>query len=45
MVDQYMKAAAFIVCPLCDERKCVGRFECKEIKEWIEKKKRAEQEG
>ena len=41
-VDEYMKAAFWIVCPMCDEPKCVGRFNCPEIKAWIEKKRRAD---
>ena len=41
-VDEYMKAACWIVCPMCDEPKCVGRFNCPEIKAWIEKKRRAD---
>ena len=36
-IDEYMKAACWIVCPMCDEHKCVGRFNCPEIKAWIEK--------
>lgn len=36
----YMKAACWVVCPWCDEEKCVGRFNCKEIAQWIEKRKR-----
>ena len=43
-VDEYMKAACWIVCPMCDEPKCVGRFNCPEIKAWIEKKRRADDE-
>lgn len=43
MVDEYMKAATWIVCPLCDEPKCIGRFNCPEIKAWIEEKKRREE--
>ena len=39
MVDEYTKAACWIVCPMCDEPKCVGRFNCPEIKAWIEKKR------
>ena len=38
MIDEYMKAACWIVCPMCDEPKCVGRFNCPEVKAWIEKK-------
>ena len=43
-IDEYMKAAFWIVCPMCDEPKCVGRFNCLEIKAWIEKKRRADHE-
>lgn len=39
-IDEYMKAACWIVCPMCDEPKCVGRFNCTEIKAWIEKERR-----
>ena len=38
-------AAAWIVCPMCDEPKCVGRFNCPEIAAWIEEKKRREENG
>lgn len=41
-MDEYMKAACWIVCPMCDEPKCVGRFNCPEIKAWVEKKKNEE---
>lgn len=33
-----MKAACRIVCPWCDAEKCVGRFECVSIKEYIDRK-------
>ena len=39
MVDEYLKAACWIVCPMCDEKKCAGRVNCPEIKAWIDKKK------
>lgn len=35
---ELMKIATMVCCPLCDEKKCVGRFNCKEIARWIEKK-------
>ena len=38
-MTEYMKAACWIVCPMCDETKCVGRFNCPDIKTWAEKKK------
>ena len=38
-MDEHMRAACWIVCPMCDEPKCVGRFNCPEIKAWVEKKK------
>lgn len=41
MEDEYMKVAPFVVCPLCDEDKCVGRFNCPEIKAWVDKKAEA----
>lgn len=45
MTDEYMKAATWIVCPWCDESKCIGRFNCPEIKAWIERKKKEEEEN
>lgn len=33
------KTAAWVVCPWCDEPKCVGRENCVEIAAWIAKKK------
>ena len=32
-----MKEACWVVCPWCDETKCVGRFECEEVKKYVEK--------
>lgn len=31
-----MKEACWVVCPWCDEPKCVGRFECEEVKKYVE---------
>ena len=39
MEHEIWKMAAWIVCPLCDERKCVGRENCVQLAEWIVKKK------
>lgn len=36
------KAACWVVCPLCDEVICEGRFECPQINEWIEEKLKGE---
>lgn len=36
MVDK-ISAAAWIVCPMCDEKKCVGRYNCPEIQAYIKK--------
>lgn len=37
MSDQLLKQATFICCPLCDEKKCVGRYNCDEIKRYMQK--------
>ena len=37
MTDQEIKTACWVCCPMCDEKKCVGRFNCPEIKRFIEK--------
>ena len=42
MNEQLIKQATFIVCPWCDAVKCIGRFNCPAIIEWIE---RQEKEG
>lgn len=31
---------AWILCPLCDEKVCVGRFECNNIKKHIDRKRK-----
>lgn len=36
--DDIFKRSGWIVCPLCDEPVCVGRFNCPIIEEWVEKK-------
>jgi hypothetical protein len=30
--------AASIVCPMCDEKKCVGRYNCKQISDYLKTK-------
>lgn len=37
MTAQEIKTACFVCCPMCDEKKCVGRFNCEEIKRFMEK--------
>lgn len=27
--------AAWVVCPWCDEKKCVGRYNCPQIQEYL----------
>lgn len=36
-------AAAWIVCPWCDEEKCVGRYNCQQIADYI--KRQEEKDG
>lgn len=36
MVDKESEVA-WIICPLCDEDKCVGRYNCKQIADYIKK--------
>lgn len=35
--QQQIKIACMICCPICDEKKCVGRFNCEKIKKYLEK--------
>ena len=28
-------SAAWVVCPWCDEKKCVGRYNCKQIADYL----------
>lgn len=37
-----VSAAAWIVCPWCDETKCVGRYNCKQIADYVKAKKEQE---
>ena len=30
--------ATFVVCPMCDEKKCVGRHNCKQIEGYLKRK-------
>lgn len=39
-MDEYQKAAYWVVCPMCDEPKCVDHINCPEIKAWAEKKRK-----
>ena len=39
-MDEYQKAAYWVVCPMCDEPKCVGHLDCQQIKAWAEKKRK-----
>lgn len=32
-----INAATWIVCPICDEKVCVGRFECDVIHDYLER--------
>lgn len=45
MVDQMMKTATRVCCPMCDKKKCIGRFECEEIKRYMAKLKEMEGES
>lgn len=44
-VDLYMKAATWVVCPMCDEDVCIGRFSCPQIDAWIRREKEKEETG
>ena len=35
--SQLIKQACFVCCPMCDKKKCVGRFNCEKIKKYIAK--------
>ena len=40
------RIAAMVVCPMCDEKKCVGRQNCTDLQRWYEEKlKEMTQEG
>lgn len=36
--------SAWVVCPLCDRKRCIGRGKCPAVKAWIEKREEAERE-
>ena len=33
--EQIKKQAYFVCCPMCDEKVCVGREKCEEIKKFV----------
>lgn len=39
MTTQELKIACMVCCPMCDEKKCVDRYNCNEIQRYIEKHK------
>ena len=43
--EEVRSCATWIVCPMCDEPKCLGRFTCPEIEAWIDKKMRLLEEA
>ena len=34
--EQLKKQAYFVCCPMCDEKVCVGREKCEEIKKFVD---------
>lgn len=38
MTFEAVKQAAFVVCPFCDEKKCIGRYNCKQIADYVKRK-------
>ena len=38
MMRKEISRAASIVCPMCDEKKCVGRYNCKQIEDYLKTK-------
>ena len=36
--DELRAKVYWIVCPMCDEPKCIGRFNCPEVEEWLDRK-------
>lgn len=41
---QLIKEATFVCCPMCDKEKCVGRYQCEEIKRYAEERKKDSKE-
>ena len=38
MMRDAESAAAWVVCPWCEEKKCVGRYNCQQIADYIKMK-------
>lgn len=36
--------SAWVICPACPRKRCIGRDRCPEVKAWIEKREEAERE-
>ena len=34
--EMCIRDSCWVVCPWCDETKCFGRFECEEVKKYVE---------
>lgn len=41
---QLIKEATYVCCPMCDKEKCVGRYQCEEIKRYVEERKKDRKE-
>ena len=39
-MDKQIASACWVVCPMCDQDRCVGKENCKEVEAWIEQKQR-----
>lgn len=37
--NKLIYAATYVCCPWCDERQCVGTNKCREVQQWIKKKR------
>lgn len=45
-VEQYRALIpSWVVCPMCDEDVCIGRFSCPQIDAWIRREKEKEETG
>ena len=40
MTSEAVKQATFVVCPVCDEKKCVGRYNCQLIADYVKSKEK-----
>ena len=43
MTSEAVKQATFVVCPVCDEDRCVGQKNCQQIADYVKSRENADE--